>query len=300
MKKILPLTFAALAVLAAPLARAWPYQDGDALLIFRESGFNDVEFDLGNVSQFTGLPYGTTITVNNWDRSLVTNTFGSDLTGVSVVLAGSTSRYDANRAAWLSSGDPTAVAYTLTASDWQFSLWSTINSIGTRPLIYLVPTAGASAYSIDPGGTYKLASYDAIVSPNGGSLPQFGGNASFTVEQVIPGTFGLWQIQPSAANPKPPAIFVGTFTIDAGGGLTFTAGPPRPGALGIVRSSGVNTVNFTTAVGGNYWLAYTNALGGPVSTWPLVSGPLVGDGNPHALNHTASDANGFYSVVRVP
>jgi hypothetical protein len=52
MKRILHIaTFLAL-VLAAPLARAWVYHDGDVLLIFRENGFDDIEFDLGNISQF--------------------------------------------------------------------------------------------------------------------------------------------------------------------------------------------------------------------------------------------------------
>jgi SufS family cysteine desulfurase len=103
------------------------------LLIFREHSFNDVEFDLGNVSQFTNLASGTIITVPNWTPSLVTSTFGVNLTGVSVILAGTTSWYDPNRASWLSSIS-NGVAYNLTASDWQGSLWSTISSIGTTEL----------------------------------------------------------------------------------------------------------------------------------------------------------------------
>ena len=45
MKKILQLTLAVSALLAVTPLRAWNYQDGDALLIFRASGFNDVEFE---------------------------------------------------------------------------------------------------------------------------------------------------------------------------------------------------------------------------------------------------------------
>ena len=36
MKKFIPLTLAALGLLALPQARAWPYSDGDVLLIFRD------------------------------------------------------------------------------------------------------------------------------------------------------------------------------------------------------------------------------------------------------------------------
>ena len=223
MKKIIPLTLAALAVLTAPLARAWTYNDGDALLIFRASGFNDVEFDLGNVSQFTNVTSGATITVNGWDSSLVTNTFGANLTGVSVIVAATTSPTDASLAAWLSSGDASAVAYQLTPSQWQSRLWGAINSLGTRPVLYQVTTAGTNSYSIDPTSSSKLASYDQIVTGSGknsAAIAQFGGNAAFTVEGVAPSSFGLWKISPSLTIPKPAAIYVGTFQITSAGVLT--------------------------------------------------------------------------------
>lgn len=303
MKRTFQFALIALAFLAAPLAQAWPYQDGDVLLIFRESGFNDVEFDLGNVSQFLNQTNGYTTVVSNWDLTLVTGTFGTDLSGVSVILAATTSRTNANRVAWLSGAEPNTTAYSVTPSTWQGSLWSVINSIGTRPLTYLAPVSEASAYSIDPNGTYGLASYDQIVSADGvslASLPEFGGNAPFTVEQVIPGSFEFWGIQPSTSIPKPPDTLVGTFTISAAGGLTFVAGPPPANIASITWGGGVSAVTFSTEVGGNYWLAYTNQLGGPASAWPLVSGPVVGDGNSQSLNYASPDTRGFYKVVRTP
>lgn len=304
MKKIIPYTLAALALLASvPAARAWTYSDRDVLLIFRASGFNDVEFDLGNVSQFTNVTSGTTIPVSGWSLNLVTNTFGADLTGVSVILAASTSQYDPNAAAWLTSGDPSAVAYQLTPSQWQSRLWSIINSIGTRPVIYLLPTSGANGYKIDPSSSYKLASYDNIVTAGGinaGSIAQFGGNAAFTVEGVSPASLGFWQISPTSTVPKPVASYLGTFQITAAGALTYTAGAPKPGVTGITHSGGVSTVSFTTAVGGSYWLAYTNKLVGVGSStnWPIVSGPITGDGNNNSLSHTTADTAGFYRVTR--
>jgi len=304
MKRPLQIILALLGLLAAPLARGWTYQDGDVLLIFRESGFNDVEFDLGNISQFANAPTGL-VAVTNWDASLVTNTFGSDLTGVSVIVAATTSRTNANLAAWLSSAGPNLVPRDVTPSAWQASLWGIIDSIGTRPATYLVPPAGATSYSIDPDGTYALASYDQIVSANGVDLPslaELGGNAAFPVEQVIPGTFKFWEIQPSTALPKPQATLVGNFTITAAGALEFTAGtlPSTITISGFVRAGEVSTVTFNTASGGNYWLAYTNALGAAASTWPLVAGPVAGDGNHQSLSHTNLDAQGFYKVVSTP
>ena len=303
MKRSLQLISTALGLLAAPLAHAWSYQDGDVLLIFRESGFNDVEFDLGSVNQFLNRTNGYTTVVSNWDLSLVTNTFGTDLTGVSVVLASTTSWTNANHVSWLSSTEPNTSAYNVTPSTWQSSLWSTINSIGVRPLTYLVPSSGASAYSIDPNGSYRLASYDQIVSANGvnlGSLAQFGGNTPFVVEQVIPGTFGFWAVRPSTSFPKPADVLVGTFSIGPDGLLTFVAGPPPANINGLVRSAQVNAVTFSTELGGNYWLKYSAQIDGAASAWASVAGPLVGTGTSQTFSHTNADASGFYRVVRTP
>jgi hypothetical protein len=234
--------------------------------------------------------------------------FGADLTGVSVILAATTSATASSPAAWLSSGNPAAVPSDFSFPTWRANLYSVIDSIGTRPLTYLVPATHPSAYSIDPGGTYRLASYDYIVSGgglNGGAIPQFGGNVWFKVEQTIPGSFGFWQIDPSSASPRPAATYVGTFSIGASGSLSFTAGPVvttvPPTITGITRVGTLDTVSFTTTSGGTYYLLYTTSLtaGGP-STWTVVSGPVAGTGGSQSLTHSASDTAGFYSVERAP
>jgi hypothetical protein len=303
MKTFLKILALAPALLAAPMAQAWTYTDGHALLIFRQNGFNDVEFDLGDVSQFLGKPDGYTANVTGWNASLLTSVYGSDLSGVSTILAATTSDTNATPSAWLSSGD--AAPHNYSFPTWRNNLYSVINAIGTRPLTYLVPASGASAYSIDPGGTYRLASYDYIVSGGGvnsGAIPQFGGNVSFPVEKTAPGSFGFWQIKPGSSTQ--PATYVGTFTIGTDGSLGFTAGPvvvtTPPTIVGITRTDGVSTVSFTTANGGNYWLAFSNSVTGANANWPTVSGPVTGDGSNKSLNHTNADANGFYRVVRTP
>jgi hypothetical protein len=290
-------------LLAAAAAQAWNYQDGDALLIFRESGYNDVEFDIGPVSQFLGQPNGSTATVTNWDSSVVNGVFGSDLTGVSIVLVATTSPTNANRESWLSSSIPNLTAYGVTPSGWQGGLWSTINAIGTRPVIYDATPSGSSSYSIDPSGSQSIASYDQIVSQDGVNaefIAKFGGNSPFTVETVAPGSFYFWGISPSTANPKPADAFVGAFTITTNGQLTFLAGPPSPTLAGIAYTSGTASVNFSTIVGGSYWLASTNILGAPLSQWPVVSGPIEGTGGIVALVNTNSANAGFYGVIRTP
>jgi hypothetical protein len=230
MKKILHLTLAGLAwlaVLATPLARAWTYQDGNALLIFRETGFDDVEFDIGSISQFLNRSNGYKAAVTGWNLTAVTNVFGSDLTGVSVILAATTSwtNSSANRISWLTSSASVTTVNDVTSSAWQANLWSTIDNIGALP------------ESIAPSATsdYVLAStdqaaYDYIVTGggvNGSSIAELGGKVPFSVEGIVPDTLGFWQIQPSTAVPKPAANYVGTFSIDASGNLTFQAGVPQ-------------------------------------------------------------------------
>jgi hypothetical protein len=304
MKRIFQLTLAGLVLSVALLAGAGTYQDGDVLLIFREAGFNDVEFDLGDISQFLNHANGYTTPVTGWSLAKVATVFGSDLTGVSVIVAATQARTNLNRLAWVSSVNPGVTVNDVTASAWQGNLWSIINSLGTRPLIYQVPPFGSGwAYSIDPNGTYKLAAYDNIVSGNGvngSALAQFGGNTAFTVEGAIPATLGFWQIQGTNEVPKPAAAYIGTFAVNAAGNLTFTAGPPQPEILAITRAGGVNTVTFTTVPAGSYSLVYSSTLTSPVSTWSTVSGPVSGTGDNQSLSHTIAGSAGYYGVVHTP
>ena len=95
MKKIILSAFALLALLATPPARAWTYNDGDVLLVFRASGHNNIEYDLGSVSNFLGHANGYTTNVTGWDSSLITTEFGTGLSGAKVILAATTSSANA-------------------------------------------------------------------------------------------------------------------------------------------------------------------------------------------------------------
>ena len=292
MKSIILTTLAALTLLTTPQARAWTYNDGDVLLVFRQ-GSQNVEFDLGSVTNFLGKTNGYTKTVTGWDLSLVTSTFGS-LTGVKVVLLAA-----GDPTNWLSSAEPNTTAYNISASDAD-TLHGVISAVGTRPLYPIaIPTAGANSYSIDTGGQYAGSSYDYTVSGGHFSgIAKLGGNAPFTVEQSIPGTLDFWSIKSTDIYPNsPPDQLIGTFTISAGGVLTFVAGPRASNITSVSRSSGVSTVKFTTTVGNTYSVAYTNKLGGAVATWPVDATTLVGNGKVNAINHTSSSNAEFYRVT---
>jgi hypothetical protein len=254
MKRILHIATLLALVLAAPLARAWVYHDGDVLLIFRENGFDDVEFDLGNISQFSTRPTGPPA------RSAV----GTPASGHKHIRLGfDRSERDSARhyqqdeqqpSSWVSGPEPDTTAYSVSPSAWQSSLYATINALGTRPVIYSIPTASSSSpggalpspdtngYEFDPTAAYQIASYDWIVSgtitlgnaiyPNTAYLPSLGGKSPFIVESVIPASFDFWQIQPSTATPAPADTYVGQFSITADGTLTFVAGAPASSITG--------------------------------------------------------------------
>ncbi len=301
MKKTILLTLALLALLATPQARAWAYKDGDLLLVFRKSGHNNVEFDLGSVSNLLGHANGYTTTITGWDASLVTSEFGANLTGVKIILLATTSRTNASPTVWLSSAEPNTTAYNGSQADWD-ALYSAVNGVGSRPIYpFNVPAAVATptnAYSIDPGDPQTGgASYDYTVSGgNFGGIAKLGGNAPFTVEQPAPGLLDFWAIQPAGINPPPPDKLIGTFTITASGVLTFVAGPRASTINGVTHSGNVSTIQFTTTVGNIYSVAYTNASGAAVATWPVDGTTLIGNGKLNTINHTNTSSAEFFRV----
>lgn len=302
MKKILLPIIALLVLLAAPLARAWSYNNGDLLLIFRESGFNDVEYDLGSVSNLLGHPNGYTTTISGWNPSLVTSQFGADLTGVDVILLAVTSPTNATPTAWVSGSEPNTTAYNVSQAAWDQNLYSTISAVGNKPILPFelpaAPVIPTNAYSIQPSGTQGGASYDYIVSGGTfGNIPNLGAHSPFVVQQTIPGSFDFWAIQTTSVYPNtPPDHLVGTFNITSSGVLTFVAGPRASIISNVTHSGNVSSVQFSTTVGDQYSVAYTNQLGGS-AVWPADSTTVTGDGRIDTINHTnANPSIEFYRI----
>ena len=291
MKYFLLAILAALGLLATPQARAWTYTQGDTLLIFR-NGAQDVEFDIGNVTNFLGHTNGYTTTVTGWNSNLVNNTFTSFTNASFAILA------SVGTSNWLSGAEPDTAAYNISTQAVQ-TLNSIITGVGSKPYIPLAtPTAGTNAYSIDVTGQYKRSSYDYVVS--GGTyngIPYFDGSSVFAVEQTIPGYLDFWAISPTGVYPNsPPDKLVGTFAISTTGLLTFTAGPRSPAVSNVAHASNVSAIQFATTVGNTYSIAYTNKLGAAISQWPIDPTTLVGDGRTDTLYHTNSGSVEFYNV----
>jgi len=295
MKKLILLTLAALALLNAPLARAWTYTPGDVLLIFRKGNFN-VEYDLGSINNYLGKTNGYTVTVSGWSQSFLTNSLGSinDLgspTSVIVLASGGTTN-------WVTSAEPNVTAYQGSLQQAQ-SLNNLINSVGNNPPFYI--SATNTAYKIDTGGVTKRASYDYIVSGAGtrtSFIGSLGGAVPFTVEQPLPGYLDFWQVGNTTVYPGSPADkLIGTFNIDTNGVLTFVAGPRASTVTSVSHAGNTSAVSFTTTVGNTYNLAYTNKLGGAVSTWPVDGTPVTGDGTVKTINHTTTGPVEFYRIA---
>ena len=302
MKKIILHTIVLLALLAAsPLARAWSYNTGDLLLIFRENGFNDIEYDLGSVTNLLGHTNGYTSTITGWNSSLVTGEFGTDLTGVDIILLSINSPTNTTPTAWLSGSEPNTTAYNVGSAAWD-SLYTTISGIGNKPIapfnLPAAPGTLTNAYSIPTSGTQEGASYDYIVSGVSGlNIQNLGGRTPFVVQQAIPGSFDFWAIQQSSVYPNPPPDkLIGTFNITSSGVLTFVAGPRHSVITGVNHSGNVSAVQFTTTVGNQYSVSYTNNLSSN-GVWPVDTATLTGDGEIDTINHTNNNlGTEFYRI----
>src|ERR1041385_7261884 len=149
---------------AVQSAGAFTYSDSDLLLVFRRDGFNDVEFNLGSVSNYLGRMSGTTMTVGGWDLNLVKANYNNSLASVKFLLGGSTSATDASRRIWSSSAQlaPSTPPTDLSGSRWN-SLHSKLSYVGTEATNF---TAGSASASFVVASS-EVSSYTYIVSDGG-------------------------------------------------------------------------------------------------------------------------------------
>lgn len=250
MTKKLMLT-AALAACTFANTQAFTYTAGDLLLVFRQDGYNDVVFNIGNITTYAGLPKGTVKSVTNWSATLAVDNFDGTLDGSKfAVLAASSPQGTASKS-WLTDADDVGVPTHVTYSKWSLQ-YGAIAAVG-RQAAEIAP-AGTNAYVRDPGDSH---SYTYIVT-QGGNLDaaSLGGASTFPVEQDITSsgaTMRFFEIMANKGGTIPQQV--GSFSITAEGELTFTAG-----------SSAV-APTITTAPGGQ-----TVNLGAPVTMFVAATG----------------------------
>ena len=207
---------------AVTVVPGFTYTDTDLLLVFRKDGFNDVLFNLGNVSNYLGRASGSVLAVRNWNFNLVQANFGGNLTGVKYVLMAVTPLETPLRI-WLSDAVPGTAPTDETLSKYTGQRGQ-VNAVGTLATTYFHSSNQSLVLpSSDPG------SYSFIASAGGTlDVATMGGAVPFPVEQDFPGSAALFELHVSTANPKPAATQVGQFMLGPSGALTFTAGPPAP------------------------------------------------------------------------
>ena len=298
MKKILSTCVLLAAVLgASQSASAMTYAEGDLLLVLRQSGSDNIEYNLGSITNFTGLANGTTLTVTNWSSSVALSAYGGSLADVSFIFccAAPYTSGSANNAVYLSAGVPNATPACVTASTLQ-QLIGKVDMIGSAAATGA--TAGQSYYDVSASTS---SSYDAIVTSGATDAATWNGLVKFGVEAVVPGSNYVYKISASSLASKPAATQIGTFVLSASGNLVYTAGPVSTAititapTLEVKRAGSTVSVSFPTQSGVNYRLRSSSAVNAPLSAWTIVGNAVAGTGSTVTLTDTTSTA-AFYVV----
>jgi hypothetical protein len=307
LKKIILPCLGGLALFAASAARAWTYTDGDVLLIFRASNKNNVEFDLGNISQFLGFPNGYTNVVTNWNLSVVTSNYA--LTNGNVQFAVIAATKSPSSEAWVSDTQPLTAEFDVTTSKWN-NLYSVISAVGNGPTNDNIQTEvppGTNYVNINPAGTTGRYSFDYTASDGGttpSAIPLLGANGGVTasVTGVTPTSVLFYEVD-AHSTPEPAATLVGSFTLSASGTLVFQAGPllDAPTITSIAASNDVAAVTFTTKPAVKYQLIYSTLLSNSRTNWAVLPSPVAGTGAPGKLHdNSATNTARYYSVESYP
>jgi len=308
-----------LTLFAAGAAHAgFQYNPRDLVLGFRQDGGSaELVINAGAVSNFYSLPNGASITISSLTATLLTNAF-ADLNSL---------HFSAS-ADVRTTGDVSYPFETLWAlrpredlntqtSPWvchseysQASTAAKVDGIANGAVSYggQVPNGPlntATGIILPAGG---LSSYSTFMGAAGNYKSTFQGNAEVTTAadftdaaQAVRGD--LYQLLPGSGS----GAYLGYFELNTNGVLKFTAGAavvviPRPTITGIVHQGTTNTVSFTTVVGGQYSLRFTNSTGlkAPMSTWPVSGSPVAGDGSGKSRSDVTSDAFRIYGISATP
>ncbi len=233
------------------------YTDGDLFMGFRSStATNDYLWDIGQFSQFTNLAAGTHLALGNISADLTT-VFGVNWASNNNIQWGSAGTHDFD-----SSGNQIVNLYATKAEPTLGTLaspWlrqSTSNqgftssrietlaffgffgntSTANNPNAIIQPTLGTSWASFQPGGanTTGGTSFDTwnptVEAP---------GNVPFGTG--IPTTrLDLFEILPDNGGLNPPSTYLGTFSIDSLGNVSFDTLPiPEPSTYALLIAGGL-------------------------------------------------------------
>lgn len=181
----------------------------------------------------------------------------------------------------------------------------------------------ALSSSLLPGGPDNTATGVVVpvnapfpIGPVLGADGNYQGTFQGKVENVTPDDFDgdpanvsrsdLYELRPGTIDGgtyDTPGRHLGYFELQPDGTLNFHTGstpPPAPVITAIGRTNDITTVSFTTVGTASYRLRASSTLGTPVSSWPVVSGPVSGTGATLSLQDTSGAGSRFFAVDAQP
>ncbi len=298
------------------------YNDRDLILGFRQPGgssASDLVVDLGQASIYYGLATGSSLTISNYTTANLSAAFPGGLDALYWSVSGDVhnSNTDTNYPLYTMWVTKPRANLNVQSTPWgprsvyqQGPTCAKVSGIGNNAVTYggtvpAGPDNSTTQISIPPTSPY---SYTTLI----GAVGNYSGTFQGDVEQVTPFGFAsggvavqadLYQLIPSAASAK----LIGYFELETDGSMKFFAAPaansvPQPTITSIIQAAGTNTISFTSVTNGNYSLLATNeaGLGAPRSTWPVVKGPVTGNGSVSSLTDSSTDPIRYYSIKAVP
>ncbi len=298
------------------------YAPGDLVLAFRQIGnASDYVVNIGKATSYNNLPSGATVNVASLPVAQLNSAFPSLNALQWSVAAANRPPLDANyplQTIWVTA--PRQVV-SVQSPAWlrkgqfvQGNSASQVDAVGIN---------AAASSAILPGGPNNTATGVVLpvnspfpIGPAIGSSGDYAGNFQGRVENTTPEDFDgdpanvsrsdLYELIPgttTAGTINTPGRYLGYFELKPDGSLTFNTGStptPSPNITAIGRTNDITTVSFTTVGTANYRLRAVNTLGTPVSSWPVVSGPVSGSGAILSLQDTNSADSRFFAVEVQP
>lgn len=335
-QRCLPLmTVVALVLPSLANAQYFTAGNGDLVAGFRKTGVNQGSYELvvklGSVTNFLAMPAGTSTPINNYSQSQLSAAF-SDYDNLQWSVSGMVS---GGPVYYWSGFYQSTIWYTLprdTANTQSSPLsrqsWTTQGNTKSRISSFI---NGAGTLSANQGSTNSnnnavliretiatAASLDYAHFVANGQNPVIGdfqGTMPTTVENTTPASFAsavvsdLYQsvpqsyTDPTTGTNDGSAYYVGYFTLNTDGTMTFTRAsslPAAPVITAVTRTNTTTYVSFSTVSGSfSYRLYFTNSTGltAPIANWPNTGIYYVtGDGSNKTLTNSTTDGNRFYRV----
>jgi len=319
--------------LSAPAASVFNYTDGDLILDFSESGYPDVEVNIGNISNLVSAATtaGGTVQITNYNvNSQLLGIFESvtpadavnNLSFTVFGLQNNASNGVAAKTIFLTqqqTGATTNAAPNDVTASKQTGLIGTVqkiiglgqsvgllnwsssnpaNSTNNASKVVIIPTSGVAAvnsYTVTGSGDWGsyVSSSPSIANTTSSSFSTDGGS-------VISDLFEYDYYASGGTSHK--AVFKGYFTFKSDGTLSFSVPGAQVSPSTVITAITVTnrtvTVSFNTTTGVKYSLYYTTNLNLARSSWTSNAiAPYTGTGSTGTLTDTtATNKARFYNV----